>query len=585
MKKAVIFISLAILACMAADCMDQKQKDDQRAEFKTEKPKGSDQKETAGALCGSGEAAGGLISIPAPQGEIPDKGDTLVRHLGAEPQTLNTITGTDLYERWVNYYVIDSLLDMDLSTSELIPQAAEWWEVADDKVTFTFRLRKDLVFHDGHPADIDDVIYALDLIMDPKVDAAHQRTYYMDMESYEKIDDYTIRVKWKKPYFKALITLAGTPVIPKHILDDGTDFNKHSWGRHPIGTGPYKLLEWDTGQKIVLEKNQDYWGEGHYFDRIHFKIITNEDVALQVLKKGELDFIQRLNRIQWLKQTDSKDFLARFNKLRYDWPGFSYIGWNLRKPLFQDKRVRQAMTMLMNREAMLKEIFYCMGTIATGSDDYKTPYYNQEVKPWPFDPERAKKLLAEAGWEDTDGDGWLDKDGKPFRFELSFTAAVPEWENMAVMFKEDLKKAGIDMKIKKLEWATFLESINDWKFDACALAWGLVPYPDYYQTWHSSQADLKPSSNHVGFKNEEVDRLIELNREEFDINKRIEYSHRIHEILHQEQPYTFFIAGQRLAALDKRIHNVIPHPTYPVFDYKEWYVPRDLQKYRSQPGP
>jgi len=579
MRKLVMCLGLTILAMSWIGC---KQKSDSRQEpdAQAEKPVSA-----AEGLCGSGEGVGGLTSIPAPEGESPSQGGVLVRHIGAEPQTLNTIIASDLYERFVNYYVFDTLLDMDLESADLLPMAAESWEVGEDKITFTFHLRKDLVFHDGHPADADDVIFALDRFMDPKVDAAHARTYYMDMESYEKIDDYTIRIKWKRPYFKALITLASTPVIPKHILDDGTDFNKHPWGRHPVGTGPYKFVEWETGRKIVLERNPDYRGKSHYFDRIDFKIITNDDVALQVLKKEELDFIPRLNRIQWLRQTDSKEFTEKFNKLRYDWPGFSYIGWNLRKPLFQDKRVRQALTMLMNREAMLKEIFYCMGTIATGPDDYKSPYANPEIKPWPFDPERAGKLLADAGWKDTDGDGWIDKEGKPFRFEMSFTAAVPEWENMAVMYKEDLKKAGIDMVIRKLEWASFLESINDWKFDACALAWGLVPYPDYYQVWHSSQADIKPSSNHVGFKNEEVDRLIDLNREEFDINKRIEYSHRIHAILHEEQPYTFFIAGQRLAAVTKRIHNVVPKPNYPCFDYKDWYVPEELQKPRSTPGP
>jgi peptide/nickel transport system substrate-binding protein len=550
------------------------------------KTKGGDSNPTSGsgADCNKVEI-GGVESVPAPAGEKPDDGDVLVRRMDAEPPTLNPIIANDIPSQDVDIYIFDSLLDLDLQTGEMKPMLAESWQVGEDKVTYTFHLRKDVTFHDGKPMTAEDVIYTLDRVMDPKVDAVSLRSYFGDCESYRKSDDYTIEVKWKKPYFKALEMIGGLPVLPKHVHDDGTDFNQHPANRAPIGAGPYKFVKWDTGQEIRLERYANYYGTKVHFNQVLFKIITNDDSALLVLKKGELDFIERLTRVQWLKQTNSADFIGRFNKVHYDYPTYSYIGWNLRKPLFQDKRVRQALTMLNNRPAMLRDIFYCLGTIQAGPFYYKSPFPDPTLKPLPFDPERAKQLLAEAGWKDRNSEGILTKDGVPFRFELSFTAAVPEWEQMAVMYQQDLKKAGIDMVIRKLEWAVFLENVQDWKFDACAMAWGMDSNPDEYQLWHSSQADLKNSSNHVGFKNPEVDRLIEANRQEFDKNKRIEYNRQIDRIIQDEQPYTFFLSGQHLSAVSNRVHNVIPKPIRPCLNFNEWYVPAALQKNKAVPGP
>ena len=143
---------------------------------------------------------------------------------------------------------MDTLLDMDLATQELIPLMAEKWEVSDDKLTFTFHLRHDVKWHDGKPFTADDVIYSFNKVMDPKVDAAPLRIYYIDCAEAKKIDDYTVRFRWKQPYFKALEELGGLPIVPKHIMDDGTDFNKHPYGRNPIGTGAYKFVKWETGK-------------------------------------------------------------------------------------------------------------------------------------------------------------------------------------------------------------------------------------------------------------------------------------------------------------------------------------------------
>lgn len=566
MKRAALLVAALIVL---GGCTD-----------KGSKPGESSGKAGGESGCSEAAVAGGVNSLPAPPGEEPEYGDMLVRRLDAEPATLNPLTATDAYEQRINSFVMESLLGTDLATGEPEPALAESWEVGDDKVTFTFHMRKNATFHDGTPVTADDVIYSMDRIMDTRVDAPVLRSYYVDCESYEKLDDYTVRVKWKKPYFLALEWAGGAPVMPRHVLDDGTDFNKHPFGRHPVGSGPYKFAEWQTGQKILLERYDGYWGEKPYVDRIYWKIITGDEVALRVMKKGELDFIPRLSPTQWMMQTSSREFLDRFNKLYYDYPTYNYIGWNQRNPLFQDKRVRQSLTMLLNREAVRREIYHCLATIATGPFFPKNGYFDPGIEPWPYDPARAKAQLIEAGWMDTDGDGIIDKDGVPFRFELSFTAGVPEWERLAIIYKEDLKKAGIDMQIRTLEWAVFAENVAQWKFDACAMSWALTSKPDSYQIWHSSQADIPGSSNHVGFKNEEVDRLIELNRAEFDKDKRIEYCRQIHRIMHEEQPYTFNMVRMELSVVDKRFHDVVPYPVRPIFKFDKWYVPKGMQKYQ-----
>lgn len=538
---------------------------------------------SAGEGCSGAAAIDGLTAVPAPAGQSPVDGDRLVRHSGAEPPTLNPITQTDAEASDMLAFVSEGLLDMDLVTGEVKPLLAESWEVSPDNLTFTFRLRRGVKFHNGQPFTADDYIFTMDTIMDPKVDAAPLRAYLNQMDFYQKLDDFTVVVKWKEPYFKALEMVGGVPIVPRSAFKPGEDFNRSPFGRAPIGTGPYRFMEWKTGDRVVLERWPEYWGAKPHLNGIVFKIITDDNVALQVQKNGELDFIPRLMREQWLFQTNGADFVKRFNKIHYPYPSYSWIGWNMRKPLFQDKRVRQSLTLLMDRDLMLKEIFKCMGTVASGPFYYRTELSDPAVKPWPFDPARAKALLAEAGWKDANGDGVLEKDGQDFRFELSFTVQVPEWERMAVIYKEELKKAGIDMVIRKLEWAVFSQNVQEWKFDACAMAWALEAHSDLYPLFHSSQANEPGSQNYVGYQNSEVDRLIEMNRSEFDPQKRVEYGRQLHRLIHEDQPYTFFLSGERLATISSRFVNIHPKPLRPCFKFDEWYAAE--QKYKAAPGP
>lgn len=483
--------------------------------------------------------------------------DWLIAHLSAEPSTLNPITSTDAYSANINEYIYESLLKRDEKTMELVPVLADFWEVADDHLTYTFHLKKNIRWQDGHPFTARDILFSYERILDPKVDSAHLRNYYQDIEKLEVIDDYTVRYHYRIPYFRALEFCGGIPIVPAHRFTADEDFNRSRIGREPLGTGPYRFERWDTGKEIVLLRNEDYWGEKPRLKRIVFKVITDSTVALQVLKKGGLD-LMGLRPIQWVKQTSSERFQRQFQKLKYYLPSYSYIGWNMRHPFFSDQRVRRAMTMLLNREAILKELLFNLGIVVTGSFYVNSPAYNHDIEPYPYDPAGAVALLEAAGWRDHDGDGVLDKDGTPFMFEFQISSGSKFAEQLATILQENLKQVGIRMSIRKLEWAVFIQNIQQHQFDACTLAWSLSWESDPFQLWHSSQADK--GSNFVGFSNPEADRIIETARQEFDDDKRNQLYRRFHEILHEEQPYTFLFTTEALTAVARRFQNVQVHP-------------------------
>jgi peptide/nickel transport system substrate-binding protein len=236
------------------------------------------------------------------------------------------------------------------------------------------------------------------------------------------------------------------------------------------------------------------------------------------------------------------------------------------------------MTMLVNREAILEEILFGFGTVVTGNFYVKSPDYNKEIVPYPYDPEKALELLKSAGWKDTDEDGILDKDGVLFSFEFLVSSGSKLGETLATILQENLKKVGISMSIRKLEWAVFVQRISDHQFDACTLAWSLSWESDPYQIWHSSQAEK--GSNFVGFENKEADEIIEKARQEFNVEKRRELFQRFHEILHEEQPYTFLFTTEALVALSQRFRGVQVYPLG--LAPREWWVPENLQRYKEQ---
>ncbi len=513
---------------------------------------------------------------------LPEEGDWLITRLPVEPAHLNPLLDTgDAYTARMTQRLFESLLTRNNATLEFEPMLAESYEISDDKLTYTFHLRKDARFSDGAPVTSADVVFTYEAIQNPKNETADIRNYYQDVVSVESPDEYTVAFHCAKPYFKHLEMLGGLPVFPKHIYSQG-DFNKGPNNRLPVGSGPYVFQEWTTNQQIVFTRNAGYWNKAKmpHLDKLVFKIITDDNAAFQVLQRQELG-IMSLTPEQWINQADTPDFKVKFDKYKA-WGsagyvgGYSFIAWNLRKPQFQDKMVRRALTMLLNRQLILDTIYYSLGKVVSGGAWSESSEYDKSIEPWPFEPESAKKLLDEAGWTDSNHDGIRDKDGIPFTFEFMMASGNREVEQMATVFKEELERAGINMTIRQLEWATFIENLTQRKFDAITLSWAIPLDQDPYQVWHSSQAEK--GSNYPGFANAEVDKILEEARVTFDREQRNALYRRWHQILHEEQPYTFLFNRYNLSAVDKRYKNVRLYPQG--FDDTEWWVPKNLQRYK-----
>ena len=346
-----------------------------------------------------------------------------------------------------------------------------------------------------------------------------------------------------------------------------------------VGCGPWIFDSWEKGKEIKFRRNEAYYAPKPYLVRRTFKVLKEPTARLQALRNGEIDDMGLLPE-QWVNQISDKSFADKFNKFEYPARAYSFIGYNLQRDLFKDKRVRLALTHLVNRERILKEVYFGLGRIVSGPFYIDSSSYDQSIKPWPFDVDKAKAMLAEAGWKDG-GDGVLQKDGKKFEFTYMTISGNKIPEQIALIVQNDFAKAGIVVHINPVEWSIYTERLDARNFDICQLGWAMDWADDPYQLWHSSQVDAPHGSNFVGFRNAEADRIIVEARREFDPAKRAEMYHRFHRLLHEEQPYTFLIAPEALLALDKRFQNA--HVVKPINEmYPDGYwVPLKLQKHKE----
>jgi peptide/nickel transport system substrate-binding protein len=524
---------------------------------------------------------------PVEANQSPVQGDWVVQDIGADPDTLNPITGQDATGQMIRYpFITESLLFLDNNTLKLRPFLAESYEISPDQMTYTFHLRHDVKWQDGVPFTADDVKYTYDRVKDPKVDAADKRVYLTNIKSCEVLDPYTVRFTATERYFKTLENLGTGDVmgiIPKHILEKSdSDFNANPYGRAPIGTGPYKFVRWDTGSQIVLERNDDYWNKSIqcYPKRLVFRVISDSYVSAQLLKKGEIDVVDGMAPIQWERELAHSRSVSRIHEIVYPYPAFSYIGFNLRNPMFADIRVRHAIDLLIPRDEIIAKVFLNKyASKATGYDPPASINFNHDVAATPYDPVLALKLLDEAGWKNDHGDGLLYKNGQALSFTLLYPSGGTTGEQVAELIQESLRRSGIDMKLSRLEFAQLIKSIDDWNFEATMSGWGLDINGDPYQLWHSSQADIKKSSNFIGYKNPEADKLIEAGRLEYDDEKRAALYRQLQKIIHDDYPVCFLFNPHVILLVSNRFENVKIFAPRPCFDISTWWVPKDLQKY------
>lgn len=480
------------------------------------------------------------------------KKNELHMNIDAEPASINPITATDGYASTVKGYVLDTLLTQDPETLEWKPNAAESWEVSKDGMTFTFKLREGMTFSDGSPVTAEDVKCTYDAYFDPEYNAVHIRPYYSLFDKIEVVDPLTVRFKVKEKYFQNFEFAAGIFITPAKYYKDAKEGKKINLNIY--GSGPYKLESFERGKKIILAKNENWWGfkagnpdKIYNFDKIHLYFVGDPVVSLENFKKGRFDILTSIQPEYFEQKMVGPEWGKSLLKVKADnksVKGYSYVGWNLKNPRFKDKRVRIALNHLMNREMMLEKFFYGMndpanGPVATSGDDN-----DNSVKPIAFDVAKAKALFKEAGWADSDKNGILDKtiDGKKVDMRFTILIATDTWQKWLTIYKEDAAAAGVDVNIQLLEWNSFLKNLDEGKFDAIAMAWGGGSHDyDFKQIWHSESA-TQGGSNRIGYSNPEVDRLIEQHRRIMDRPERRKVSHKIFRLIADDAPYMWMFS-------------------------------------------
>ena len=553
--------------------------------------------------------------------EAASKGGTLKSYLGSDPKGLNFLTqnGADV-SALQNYISIGLVARHQNNTSKYRPELAYHMARTDDFLTYTFRLRDDIFWHkptleednpqykwlfegkscrEGHfinercRVTAHDIVFMMDMTMNNQVaGAAPLRSYLANLDKYEALDDFTFRVKFTKKTQTQDRMVRGLFPMPEYLYafdedgeryDDsiaGTKFEAHWYDPNTIGAGPYRFISFETGVKIELERDPRYPLGGNAFSKILFQIINEDLQRVRKMKNNQLHYTSlspSQYRTEVLEADDKSPFKdGTFGAGEYWSHTYFYIGWNNQSPLFADKRVRNAMSHAFNADLLLKDVMMGLGQRCTGPMPAFLPQYDKEIPSIPFDLDKAKKLLSDAGWADNNNNGILEKEinGQTIEFEFSLTiyGSSKEYKTIGDIYKEDLAKIGVKMNVKPEEWSNLLKKIDAKEFDAVTLAWVSSPDVDFRQIWHSSEADKPQSSNYISFRNKDADKIIESLEEEFDTAKRHALAKQFHRLLYDEQPYTFFYTRRNKYYWNKELENVKPQLTRPYLNARAWYI-------------
>jgi len=509
-------------------------------------------------------------------------GDTFVQaSIGDITGLIPNIT-TDASSHAVGSLIYDGLVQIDKDLN-WVPSMADSWQFSKDCLTLTFKLRKNVKWHDGKPFTAEDVLFTYKTMMNPKTPTAYRDDFEL-VRDVQVLDPYTVRVMYSQPYAKAVGSW-GTAMLPKHLLAKYVEEGKLREApqvTQPVGTGPYRFQEWKSGDRVVLVANKDYYVEGRpYLGRIVYRVIPSQATIFLELKAKGVDMAD-LTAIQYARQTDYPAFKQDYNKFRYPGSGYTYLGFNLKDPRFADRRVRQAFAHAINKPDLIEGVVMGLAREATGPLRPGTWAYTDKVKRYPYDPAKAKQLLAAAGWSDRNGDGILrNKEGQPFSFTIRTNQGNEERKKVAELIQQRLKEIGIQTDIQTIEWAAFLkEYIKQKRFEAIILGWGTGIDPDQYPIWHSSQ--MGPDQlNQISFSNAEVDALLEKGRTSCHQQERVAAYRRIQEILAEEQPVVFLYFKDALPAVSSRVRGIKPEAAGIGYNFIDWFVPKHLQRYTS----
>jgi peptide/nickel transport system substrate-binding protein len=511
--------------------------------------------------------------------DIPARGDRLIDASIGDATNLIPMIAGDASSHAIAGQLYLPLLKYDKDLN-LTGRLAKSWEVSTDNTTITFHLHQGLKWTDGKPFTSADCIFTLKLIQDENTQSAYKSDYAL-VTDVKAPDPHTFVVHYAEPFSPALSSWASLAMLPKHVFEHENIMDTELSRKPKASIGPYQLADWQSQQSILMRANPDYFDKTVWITERLTRIIPDRATQFLELSAGQLDSVG-LTPVQYSRLFETKESLAaNYNRYKYLDFVYTYLGFNLKREPFTDVRVREAIAYAINRQEIVDGVQLGLGETIASPYKPGTYWVNNKLKPRPFDPDRAKSLLAEAGWKDSDADGVLDKNGKPFSFTILTNNGNKQRADTATIMQQRLKKVGIEVNVRLVEWSAFIENfINKRNFDAVILGWSLSPDPDQYNIWHSSQTGPR-QFNFLTYNNVRVDAALDTARRTFDREKRKQQYDIMQEEIYKDVPMVFLYAPYSLPVMHKRFHGIKPAPAGIGYNSEHWYVPKELQKYQT----
>lgn len=562
--------------------------------------------------CGGGSSSSSDGPVESKRAGV----NTVFVHLNSDLDKINPVISTSANASLVERFIFPSLLEYNPATLEPTPVLAIdrpiieeiEFEAYGEKVnglSLTFEIREEATWDDGSPVLASDYVFAIKVVKNPKVDCPHLRPYFEFIYDI-KIDETNPRkftVYSKNKYIGAELNSAGSCLQesfydPNHLMKNfsiielsdpskqtelagnldiikfAEEFNSEKYSRDPefvSNCGPYKLKEWTTGQRIILEKKENWWGEAfvgklprfdNYPDRLVYEVIVDNTTAVTAMKDESIDVMRSIISKDYVALKENESFNKLFNLHEPIAPVYTYIGLNMKSEKLADKAVRQALAHAVDYNTILDILYYNLAQRTIGPVHPNKPYYNDQIEPYAYDLNKAQELLDGSGWIDADGNGIREKNinGKVIELKLEFLlpSGSETGENIALMLKQTMTKLGIEIEIIQKEWTVYLEETKNHNFEMTSAAWVMPPsLSDFKQIWHTDS--YNGGSNYVGFGDAYTDDLIDKIRNEFDEEKRNAMYLEFQEILHEEVPYIFLVTPMNKMAFHKRFDNANPY--------------------------
>ncbi len=497
----------------------------------------------------------------------PKTGGQAIVALNGDPKLMCPIIRSEVSAIFASWPIFERLARANPETMENIPELATSWEYSKDLMSLVAHLRKGVTWHDGKEFTAEDVKFTFERVMDPKT-RTQFRIQITDLKSVEVIDPYTVKFNLKSPSasFEAALQI---PLIPKHLLE-GKDVNTDEFNHKPVGTGPFKFKEWVPGDHATVVAYDKHWRRRPYLDRIVFKVLPDSNVRMAQLKTGEIDIMDGVEPLQ-LKELSKDPKLVAYRMVQTNYYG---LFWNVNKPPFNDIRVRKALNHAVDKKAIIDKVL--LGEAIPAYSVFQPPFkwaYTDDVLKLEYNPEKARKLLAEAGWKDTDGDGILDKDGKPFRFTLTGDNASPTRRRNVMIAQQFFKSIGLDVKIQFKEWHDFLENYQWNPKKEMTFLWNAFNPPmdpDMLgRRWHSKSG---PRANQTRYNNPKVDELFAKGKATIDRNKRVKIYHEMQRIIANDVPMILLYYPIEIAVANKRLKGIVPSPWRVYHNMEDWHI-------------